>query len=68
MLRDWGSRDTKMINLIQSVRQELLNLAEVSSDEYTTVLIQVTFIKSSIGLKYFTSILCKGSGTFCGNV
>merc|ERR1719183_608878 len=40
MLHDWGSRDLKMINLINNVRSEILNLANVSSKDYTTILMQ----------------------------
>lgn len=39
-LHDWGSRDKKMIDLIQSVRHELVSISEVSHDEYTSVLMQ----------------------------
>eukprot|EP00494_Astrolonche_serrata_P029769 UN30036 len=40
MLHDWGSRDTKCIGLIDSIRSELLRLADVSPDKFTTVLLQ----------------------------
>jgi 2-aminoethylphosphonate-pyruvate transaminase len=40
MLEDYGSRDTHFINMISEVRLELLNIAGVNSDEFTTVLMQ----------------------------
>lgn len=40
MLTDVGSRDLEFIETVQFIRKELLNLAEVSDQEYSTVIIQ----------------------------
>ncbi|CAF0909618.1 unnamed protein product [Rotaria sordida] len=39
MLHDLGSRDTIFINIISYIREKLLELADASPNEYTTVLI-----------------------------
>jgi len=40
MLRDLGSRDIEFIGLIKDIRYKLLELGQVSPDQYTTVLMQ----------------------------
>ena len=40
MLRDLESRDIKFIGLVKDIRQRLVRLGQVSTDEYTTVLMQ----------------------------
>ncbi len=40
MLFDYGSRDPKFIQIIQSIRKELLEIAEVRKGEYECVLLQ----------------------------
>ena len=40
MLRDAGSRDPGFINTVRFIRQRLLDVAGVSPDEYTAVLVQ----------------------------
>ena len=40
MLRDLGSRDIKFIGLVKDIRQRLVRLGQVSTDEYTTVLMR----------------------------
>jgi 2-aminoethylphosphonate-pyruvate transaminase len=40
MLRDLGSRDTTFIDTVRDVRRRLLDLAEVSPDDYAAVLMQ----------------------------
>ncbi|XP_021941083.1 uncharacterized protein LOC110840392 isoform X2 [Zootermopsis nevadensis] len=40
MLRDLGSRDGEFINVVKLVRQKLLDIAEVSPEEFTAVLLQ----------------------------
>lgn len=40
MLRDLGSRDGEFVNIIKLIRRKLLDIAEVSPEEFTTVLLQ----------------------------
>ena len=40
MLRDLGSRDTEFIKIVKTIRSKLLEIAGVSPEEYTTVLLQ----------------------------
>ncbi|ESP02956.1 hypothetical protein LOTGIDRAFT_110620 [Lottia gigantea] len=40
MLRDVGSRDVQFVETVSFIRQELLKLAGVSTDDYTTVPVQ----------------------------
>jgi len=40
MLRDLGSRDFEFINIIKEIRQKLVEIAQVSTDEYTSILLQ----------------------------
>ncbi|XP_071440862.1 2-aminoethylphosphonate--pyruvate transaminase-like [Hetaerina americana] len=40
MLRDFGSRDSEFIAIVKEVREEILKIAGVSSEIYTTVLLQ----------------------------
>jgi len=40
MLRDLGSRDIEFIGLIREIRRKLVELGQVSPDEYTAVLLQ----------------------------
>ncbi|XP_046346701.2 2-aminoethylphosphonate--pyruvate transaminase-like [Haliotis rufescens] len=40
MLQDLGSRDVNFINVIKKIRADLLNIAEVSPSEFTSVLLQ----------------------------
>jgi len=40
MLRDLGSRDVEFIGLVKDIRHKLLELGQVSPDQYTTVLMQ----------------------------
>ncbi len=40
MLQDLGSRDTLFLEAVQDIRQRLLRVADLSADDYTTVLMQ----------------------------
>ncbi len=40
MLRDWGSRDFKFIRLIKEIRQKLVELGQVSPEEFTAIILQ----------------------------
>lgn len=40
MLRDLGSRDIEFISIVKDIRNELVRVGQVSTDEYTTVLMQ----------------------------
>ncbi len=40
MLRDLGSRDVEFIGLVKDIRHKLVELGQVSLDQYTTVLMQ----------------------------
>eukprot|EP00123_Amoebidium_parasiticum_P012103 comp21119_c0_seq1/m.28545 comp21119_c0_seq1/g.28545 ORF comp21119_c0_seq1/g.28545 comp21119_c0_seq1/m.28545 type:complete len:380 (-) comp21119_c0_seq1:158-1297(-) len=40
MRLDWGSRDIYFMNVVKGIRESLLKIAGVTSDEYTAVLVQ----------------------------
>jgi 2-aminoethylphosphonate-pyruvate transaminase len=40
MLRDLGSRDIEFISIVKDIRNKLVRLGQVGTDEYTTVLMQ----------------------------
>ncbi|KAF4526984.1 hypothetical protein B566_EDAN001531 [Ephemera danica] len=40
MLRDLGSRDSEFIDIVREIREELLSIADVSSAEFASILLQ----------------------------
>jgi 2-aminoethylphosphonate-pyruvate transaminase len=40
MLRDLGARDDEFIQLVRAIREKLLDVAELSADEFVTILMQ----------------------------
>lgn len=68
MLIDYGSRDSRFIDVIRDIRNKLLNIAEVNSNEYDTILMQgagtfgvESVLSSNIGKEHHIAVIINGA-------
>ncbi|KAG8229911.1 hypothetical protein J437_LFUL009775 [Ladona fulva] len=60
MLRDYGSRDIDFITIVRNIRQELLRIAGISSEQYTAILLQGS---GTYAVESVLQTCCSFSGT-----